>query len=223
MKRRRNVVASSKGKGTQILAQPWCFCKGASSGKETILPFLRQTLQCTAARHHVHIDLDMHKEFCAACFLWKSFYVFFFSMGNIPAGSINISFDSSIYSIQFSFHDFSNTTVLCTGAVHFPGLILPMMTHVSYYSGQLWVLHTPENQSQVVSTWMVKASSQNLVTAGGRNPQEILSVFCCFKGWRNLPLHGSSWDRWVPLSGIQTVSPSQTWLESADPEVGVSH
>lgn len=41
--------------------------------------------------------------------------------------------------------------------------------------------------------------------------------------WRNLPLHGSSSGRSVPLSGTQTVSPSQIWTESVDPKVGAIH
>lgn len=41
--------------------------------------------------------------------------------------------------------------------------------------------------------------------------------------WRNLPPHGSSSGRSVPLSGTQTVSPSQIWTESVDPKVGVIH
>lgn len=51
---------------------------------------------------------------------------------------------------------------------------IPLVSHVDLVShdtscGQLCTLHNPQNQSQVVTSWMIKTSGQNLVTTGGKS------------------------------------------------------
>lgn len=105
---------------------------------------------------------------------------------------------------------------------------IPLVSHVGLVSydtscEQLCPLHTPQHQSWLVSSWVIKTSGQNLVAAGGKSKGKFIELPSIIEVWRNLPLHGSSSGRSVPLSGTQTVSPSQIWTESVDPKVGVIH
>lgn len=136
-----------------------------------------------------------------------------------------LSFDSSIYSIQFSFHELSKQTVVGTES------------HSSSWSHMLtWCLMTPAVGSYALYTilkikarlWQVGWSKPVAKTwlplvekARGNSWSVVLPLV--IEVWRNLPLRGSSSGRSVPLSGIQTVSPSQIWTESVDPKVGVIH
>lgn len=136
-----------------------------------------------------------------------------------------LSFDASIRSIQFSFHEFSKQTVVCTESHSSPWshvltrwLMTPAVGSYALYT----LLNIKPSLCQVgwskpvTKTWLLLVEKMR-----GNSLSVVLPLI--IEVWRNLPLRGSSSWRSVPLARTQTVSPSQIWTESVDPKVGVIH
>lgn len=197
VKVRRNGVSSNKGKEKDtdphtahdsnkralpaLAMEQFCHSWGSSAHSQAL-----QAQWPWHCLHRVVFHSTLHSMQCTLC------GNLFFSVGNLSEESKTafLWLLHIVYPIFFPWVQQANCSL------YWKPFIL-LVSHVDLVChdtscGQLCPLHTPQYQTQLVSSWMIKTSGQNLVTAGGKNEGKFLECCVGFNYWSVKKLT-SSW------------------------------